>query len=153
MKIGASSRQGSGLPPPSAAAPIGSKPKRMLVAAGAMPRRLTSAASSCPRILGLRAEIEVERDAGVEMHAVERARDRRLGGVETVAVGADRAGEHEREPGRAVLEIVQRLRIGGRRIGMVDALHDRPGGARRAGGDRLRGGARGRRAARCASPS
>ena len=61
-----------------AAAPIGSKPKRMSVAAGAMPRRFTRAASNWPGFLGLRAEIEVERYAGVEMHAVERARDRLL---------------------------------------------------------------------------
>ena len=62
-------------------------------------------------ILGLRAEIEVERDAGIEMDAVEHARERRpRSRGEPVAVGADRAGEDEREPGRAVLEIVQRLR-------------------------------------------
>ena len=59
-----------------------------------------------------------------------RARPPSSVGGETVAIGADRAGEDEREPGRAVFEIVQRLGIGRRRIGMVDALDDRP---RRAG--------------------
>ena len=58
-------------------------------------------------------------------------------GIEAVAVGVERAGEHQRQPGRAVFQILQRLRIGRRRIGMIDPLHQRPGRARRAPGDRL----------------
>ncbi len=56
-------------------------------------------------------------------------------------VGAGGAGEHQRQPGRAVLQIVQRLRVGRFRIGMVDPLHDLPGRGRGAAGDR--GGALG----------
>ena len=89
-------------------------------------------------VLRLRAQIEIERDAGIEMHVREHARDRRFRRVEPVAIGADRTGEHQRKPGRAVLQIVQRLGVGGCRIGMIDALHDRPGRARGASGDRHR---------------
>ena len=42
------------------------------------------------------------------------------------AVRATAAGEHQRQARRAIFEIVQRLRIGLRRIGMVDPLHDLP---------------------------
>ena len=80
----------------------------------------------------------------VEHHSRERA-------VETIGIVGDEAeasrrggaGEHQRQSGRAVLKIVQRLRIGRRRIGMVDALHQRPGLAGRAPGDRLCPAARG----------
>ena len=41
------------------------------------------------------------------------------------------AGEYQRQPGGAVFEIVQRLRIGLRRVRMVDPLHDLPRRARR----------------------
>ena len=48
-----------------------------------------------------------------------------------IAMGADRAGEDEREAVGAILELVQRLRVRGGRVGMVDALHERlPGRAR-----------------------
>ena len=109
---------------------------------------LHQAASQSAASRVVRAEIEIERDAGIEVNAVERARDRLIRRGEPVAVGADRAGEDQREPGRAVLEIVQRLRIGRRRIGMVDALHDRPRRAGCAPGDRAALRPCGRRAAR-----
>ena len=74
-----------------------------------------------------RTGIELDRDAGIEMHAVEHSRECLLGGGEPVAVRADRAGEDEHEPGRAVFEIVQRLGVCRRtdRDGRP-ALDDRP---------------------------
>ena len=90
------------------------------------------------RIARRRAEVEVDGDAGVERDAVEHPRECRGRGVEAESVGADRAGEHQRQAARAVLEVLQRLAIGGRRIGMVDPLHQGPCRARRAAGDRQR---------------
>ena len=84
-----------------------------------------------------RAEIEVDGDAGVELDAVEHARQRRRRRIQAIAIGVERAGEHQRQPGRAILQVLQRLRVGGRRIGMVDPLHQGPGRPRRAPGDRL----------------
>ena len=57
---------------------------------------------------------------------------------------------NERQPGRAVVEIVQRFRIGGAGSGMIDALHQLPGGAGARAGNRARVRACARRAARCA---
>jgi hypothetical protein len=88
------------------------------------------------RLLHVRTEVEVERNAGVEVNALQRTRDRRLARCETVAVRASRSGEDHGEAGRTVFEVVQRLRIGRGRIGMIGALHDRPGRSRRAGGNR-----------------
>ena len=51
-------------------------------------------------------------------------------------MGAIGAGEHECQPRRAVLQIVQRLRVGSLRIGMIDPLHDLPGRSRSAACDR-----------------
>ncbi len=85
--------------------------------------------------LALCTRIDVERDAGIEIDVGERARDRGVVG-ETVAIGADRAREHQRQAVGAVLKIIQGLRIGGGRIGVIDALHDRPRRARRPPGDR-----------------
>ena len=65
---------------------------------------------------------------------------RRPAGVEAIAIGADRSREHERQPGRAVFEVMQGLAVGGRRIGVLDARHDLPGRARCAAGHRPRGG-------------
>ena len=138
MNIGASPLQGSRLPPCAAAAPIGSKPKRMAVAPGATPLRWTNAASQCRGIAAVRTGIELDADAGIEVDVRERTRECLLGRGEPVAVGADRAGEDEREPGRAVFEIVQGLGICRRRFGMVDALDGRPRRAGCAPGDRLR---------------
>ncbi len=88
-------------------------------------------------IVALRAEVEIERNICVQVNAIEHARNRRLGCVETIAVSADRAGEDERKASGAVLELVQCLGICHRRVGMIDALHDLPGNASRATGKRL----------------
>ena len=107
--------------------------------AGAMPRVLTSAAKSrttC-RVAGDRLRSIA---SGGEIDAVERARERRRRRVEAKTVGAHRAGEHQHQAGGAVLQIVERLRIGGRRVGMIDALHDGPGRAGRAPAKRSRCG-------------
>ena len=65
-------------------------------------------------------------------------------------MGAVGAGEYQRQPGGAVFEIVQRLRIGHRRIRMIDPLHDLPGRGRGAAGDRRGIAARADRSARSA---
>ncbi len=64
----------------------------------------------------------------VEGNALERTRQcfRRSGQAITERVGG--AFEDKRQAGRAVLDIVKRLRIGPRRIGVVDALDDSPAG-------------------------
>ena len=89
-------------------------------------------------ILGLRTEVEFERDAGIEMDAVEHPGDDRFSGVDAVATGSDGAREHQRQSGRAVLQILQRLRVRRNRIGMVDALQDLPWRGRRTAGQRPR---------------
>ena len=75
-----------------------------------------------------------------------------LVGDEAIAARARCAGEHEREPGGAVFEVVQRLGIGGRRIGMIDALQHLPGLRGPARRPRPRG-PRADRAARSRRPS
>ena len=77
-----------------------------------------------------RRKIEIDRHGG-EIDAVERALERRRRRIEAKTVGAHRAGEHQHQAGGAVFQIVERLRIGGRRVGMIDALHDGPGRAGR----------------------
>ena len=84
----------------------------------------------------LRADLKLDADAGIEINAVENLRDRLCRRIEPKTVGAIGAGEHERQPCRAVLQIVQRLRVGRLRIGMIDPLHDLPGRGRGAAGDR-----------------
>ena len=51
---------------------------------------------------------------------------------------ADGAFEDERNAVRAVVEVVEDLRIGSLGVGVVDPLHDAPGQARRAARDRTR---------------
>ena len=89
------------------------------------------------RILVLRAQVQLERDAGFGMDAIEGARDRLARTIQSVAIGADGAGENEIETGGAIFEIAQRLLIGGTRVGMVDTLDYLPWHGRSAG-DRLR---------------
>ena len=84
----------------------------------------------------LRADLKLDADPGVEIDAVENLRDRLRRRLQPEAMGAIGAGEHERQSRRAVLEIVQRLRIGRLGIGMIDPLHDLPGRGRGAAGDR-----------------
>ena len=62
----------------------------------------------------------------VELDAVEHGLQRFRRRRQTVAEGIGRAFEDQREPGRALLEIVPGLRVGARRIGIVGALHDDP---------------------------
>ena len=78
-----------------------------------------------------RAKIKVERDAG------RRDRCRRGRGQAPPAEGSRpkplaliEFRKNQNEAGRAVFQISQRLRIGGRGIGMIDALQDGPGLAR-----------------------
>ncbi len=74
-----------------------------------------------------RAEVEIDGDAGVERDAVEQTRQCFRRGIEAIAIGVERTGEHQRQPGGAVLKVLQRLRVGDFRIGMIDPLHQRPG--------------------------
>ena len=83
-----------------------------------------------------RAEVEVERDAGVELDVLERARERFRRGSQAIAIGVERTGKDQRQAGRAIFEILKCLRVGGGRIGMVDPLKNLPR-PRRPPGDRL----------------
>ena len=55
---------------------------------------------------------------------------------QAVTIRVERAGEYQREAGRAIFKIVKRLRVGCRRVGMIDALDNLPR-LRRPSGDRL----------------
>ena len=76
------------------------------------------------QVLGLRAQIELDRDAGIEQHTIEHACDRVR--HQPIAMGADRTDADQHEPVGAVLEILQRLRVGGGRIGVVNTRHHLP---------------------------
>ena len=82
-------------------------------------------------IPGLRSEIELDRNTGVPMHVLEPARDRRFRRRDAKPVRADRTGKNHAQPGRAILEILARLLVGGGWIGVIDALQDLPGRSRR----------------------
>ena len=86
----------------------------------------------------VRRKIDFDRDAGIEVDAFEHARERRLGRRQPEAVIAARAAEHQRKPGRAVVEFTQRDFVGERRIGMLDPRQNLPG--RRTGPRRDRPG-------------
>src|SRR5262249_58357685 len=60
-------------------------------------------------VLHVRTRIELDRNAGIKTHALERARDRRFGGRNAVAGCAARARENDAEPARAVLELLDPL--------------------------------------------
>ena len=110
-------------------------------------RRFTSAAKCCGASRVSAADVEVDRDAGIEIDAVEHAFERLARSVEAVAVRVERAREHERQPGRAVLQIVQRL-LRSRRPDRDDRRAASPSmAARRARRDRQRVGRRADRAA------
>ena len=107
-----------------------------------MPRdaaALTSAAKSRTTCRVAGDEIEIDRHGG-EIDAVERALSVSRRRIEAESVRAHRAGEHQHQAGGAVLQIVERLRIGGRRIGMIDTLHDGPASAGRTPAERGRRG-------------
>ena len=84
----------------------------------------------------LRADLKFDGDPGIDENAVEHLFDRFRRRLQSKAMGAVGAGKHQRQPGGAVFEIVQRLRVGGCRIGMIDPLHDLPGRGGGAAGDR-----------------
>ena len=124
-------------PPPRAKSPNGSMPKAIRVAAGSPPRaRKTSA--SARRELAVVGQVDLDRHFGVEHDARQKRVERRIAG-EAATVGADAAGENDLQPVRAIAEIVERLRVGGGRIGLVDTLEDGPA-ALRAGDRRGPGG-------------
>ena len=85
-----------------------------------------------------RADIQVKRNAGRQVDAVEHAREHRCRWFEPKTVGTDGVGKNQNESGGAVFKIGQRLRIGRGRIGMIDTLQDGPGPARSAAGDNMR---------------
>ena len=60
------------------------------------------------------------------MHAGERRLDRSFRRGQGITVIADCAFEHEHGAARAVVQIVEDLRVGGIGIGQIDALHDAP---------------------------
>ena len=81
-------------------------------------------------------DIEVDGDAGVEHDVLEQAFHGRGRRVQAIAIGVQRPRENQRQAVGAVHQVVERLLVGFRRIGVVDPLHQRPGGARRAARDR-----------------
>ena len=84
----------------------------------------------------LRADLKLDADPGVEINTVENLRDRLRRRIEPKTMGAIGAGEHECQPGRAVLQVVQRLRVGRFCVRVIDPLHDLPGRSRSTAGDR-----------------
>ena len=78
-------------------------------------------------ILVLCTEIELERDPGVEIDAAKGSGDRFFCTGEAVAVATVASRKDKAQSGCAVLEIQQRLPVGGLGIGMVDTLDDLPG--------------------------
>ena len=93
--------------------------------------RLDQRGEQARRIFRLKAEVEIEGDAGIEIDFVERRADRGAVGGKRIAVIADGAFEHERDAVRAIVQIVEDLRVGGLGVGKIDPLHDAP---RQAGG-------------------
>ena len=86
----------------------------------------------------MRAEFERDRDAGIEMHAGQRALERVRRRRKPVAMRADRAGRDQHQAIGAIVEFVQDFRVAGVRVGMVDALHHLPARAAGAAGHRRR---------------
>ena len=86
----------------------------------------------------LRGKIKVDGDTGCKIDAVKQARQRHRR-LEAVTVGAYRAGKDQHQPGCAVAQFVSSLSVGRCRVGMIDALHQCPSGARGAAGDGARG--------------
>ena len=78
----------------------------------------------------LRADLKLDRDAGIDEDAVQNLLDRFRRGIEPKTMGAVGAGKYQGQPVGAVFEVVQRLRIGVRGIRMIDPLHDLPGRCR-----------------------
>ena len=60
----------------------------------------------------LRTDLKLDPDAGVDEHAVQDLLDRFRRGIEPETMGAVGARENQGQPVGAVLEVVQRLRVG-----------------------------------------
>ncbi len=86
----------------------------------------------------LRTDLQFDGDTGIDIDAVQNLLDRFCRRLQSKTIGAIGAGEDQRQPGGAIFEIMQRLRIGLFGVGMIDPLHDLPGGGRRPGSDRRR---------------
>ncbi len=85
---------------------------------------------------GLRADLEFDRDPGIEQNAVEYLVDGVRGRLQSIPGRTVSSRKHQRQSGGAVLEIGQRLRVGLCRVGMIDPLHDLPWRGGRAAGNR-----------------
>ena len=93
--------------------------------------------------------IESNHDTGVEIDTLAQASQRFPGCIGNAkAAGTRSARKFKFQPGSAILEVMQRLRIGLRRIRMIDPLHDLPGCCGRAAGNRARHPWRGCRSGR-----
>lgn len=113
----------------------------MSAASGAMAALRTASVRACTTLFEIRGRnLDVECDAGIEHDPVESPRDRSFVAGEPKSVFADRAGEYQRQPGGAVVKVVERLCVGGGRIGVLDALEDLPRRAGSAAEHRLRRG-------------
>ena len=75
------------------------------------------------RVAGLRLKSNVTPASSWISRA--RARAFRRGG-KAIAIGVKRAGEYQGQTGRAIFQIVKRLRVGCGRVGMIDALDHLP---------------------------
>ena len=92
----------------------------------------------------LRPDLKFDRYPGIDEDTVEDLLDRFGCRLQAKAVRAVGAREYQRQPGGAIFQIVQRLRVGGCGVRMIDPLHDLPrrgrGAARRsAAAPRARG--------------
>ncbi len=85
------------------------------------------------------AEIDLERDPGIEIDAAKGAGDRLSCTGKAVAVATNASRKDEAQSGCAVLEIQQRLSVSGLDIGMIDTLDDLPRNCWPAGNDIGRG--------------
>jgi hypothetical protein len=89
------------------------------------------------RILTSKHRNERDRDPGIEKHPIEHPRHCFPGHVSDAEPARARpASKFDFQPGRTVLQVVQSHRVGLRRVGMIDPLHDLPGRGRRAACDR-----------------
>ena len=115
--------------------PSGPKPKRIDTVLGSIPRALTSVATRPCGVLRRHAEVEVERDARVEIDIGERGTDGSTRRRQRVAIVSGRAFEDERKSARAIVQVFQDLLVGRFWVGKIDALHHRPSGAGSAPGN------------------
>ena len=79
-----------------------------------------------------RTAIQRNLDTGVEINALQGLRDKISFCGQTKAIGTDGILENQGEAGRSILQILQGLGIGLRRIRVIDAADDGPCRTRRA---------------------